>query len=119
MYFNVLANGLPYLLGTERKKGSHSKSAYHSVELAYLAATYTNLLNTGKPLTLWFKPQVNGFKDRILRVQPDILPVGSVKIDKVWIGDKEWTRFDADKMTVELPAVEYRPKIKVVVVPKN
>jgi mannose/cellobiose epimerase-like protein (N-acyl-D-glucosamine 2-epimerase family) len=119
VYFNVLANGLPYLLGTERKKGSHSKSAYHSVELAYLAATYTNLLNTKKPLTLWFKPQVNGFKDNILRVQPDILPVGSVKIDKVWIGDKEWTKFDADKMTIELPAVEYRPKIKVVVVPKD
>lgn len=42
-----------------------------------------------------------------------------MKIDKVWIGDKEWKKFDADKMTVELPAVEYRPKIKVVVVAKE
>jgi hypothetical protein len=119
VYFNVLANGLPYLLGTERKKGSHSMSAYHSVELAYLAATYTNLLNTKKPLTLYFKPQVNGFKDNILRVQPDILPVGSIKIDKVWIDDKEWTKFDAEGLTVQLPAVDYRPKVKVVLVPKD
>ena len=119
VYFNVLANGLPYLLGTERKKGSHSMSAYHSVELAYLAATYTNLMNTKKPLTLYFKPQVNGFKDNVLRVQPDILPVGSVKLAQVWIDGKEWTRFDADKLTVQLPAVDYRPKVKVVIVPKD
>jgi len=118
VYFNVLANGLPYLLGTERKKGSHSMSAYHSVELAYLAATYTNLMNTKKPLTLWFKPQVNGFKDNILRVQPDILPAGSVKIEHVFIDGKEWKNFDAEKMTIQLPAVDYRPKVKVVVVPK-
>ena len=119
VYFNVLANGLPYLLGTERKKGSHSMSAYHSVELAYLAATYTNLMNTKKPLTLYFKPQVNGFKDNVLRVQPDILPVGSVKLAQVWIDGKEWTKFDADKLTVQLPAVDYRPKVKVVIVPKD
>ena len=119
VYFNVLANGLPYLLGTERKKGSHSMSAYHSVELAYLAATYTNLMNTKKPLTLYFKPQVNGFKDNILRVQPDILPVGSVKLTQVWIDGKEWTKFDADKLTVQLPAVDYRPKVKVVITPKD
>ena len=119
VYFNVLANGLPYLLGTERKKGSHSMSAYHSVELAYLAATYTNLMNTKKPLTLYFKPQVNGFKDNILRVQPDILPVGSMKLTQVWIDGKEWTKFDADKLTVQLPAVDYRPKVKVVITPKD
>lgn len=119
VYFNVLANGLPYLLGTERKKGSHSMSAYHSIELAYLAATYTNLLNTKKPLTLYFKPLVNGFKDSTLYVQPDILPVGSVKLSKVWIDDKEWTRFDAEKMTVQLPALEYRPKVKVLITPNE
>ena len=52
-------------------------------------------------------------------VQPDILPVGSIKIDKVWIDDKEWTKFDAEGLTVQLPAVDYRPKVKVVIVPKN
>ena len=33
VYFNVLANGIPYLLGTERQKGSHSMAGYHSFEL--------------------------------------------------------------------------------------
>jgi mannose/cellobiose epimerase-like protein (N-acyl-D-glucosamine 2-epimerase family) len=118
VYFNVLNNGNPYLMGTERKKGSHSMSAYHSVELAYLAATYTNLLNTRKPMAFYFKPFVGGFKDNVLRVQPDILPVGSVKIQSVEIDGRPWTRFDAEKMTVEIPALNYRPKIKVVVEPK-
>ena len=79
----MLANGLPYLLGTERLKGSHSMSAYHSTELCYLAAVYTNLLITKQPLDLHFKPRADGFKDRILRVSPDILPPGSIRIESV------------------------------------
>ncbi|MFW5988366.1 MAG: AGE family epimerase/isomerase [bacterium] len=113
VYFNVLNNGIPYLLGTERLKGSHSMSGYHSIELAYLAAVYTNILNTGKHLDLYFKPQIGGFKDNFIRVQPDILPEGSVEIDEVWVDDKKWQRFDAKKLTVEIPPVDYRPKIKV------
>jgi len=62
---------------------------------------------------------VNGFKDNVLRVQPDILPVGSVKLQEVWIDGREWKNFDADKLTIQLPAVEYRPKVKVVIVPKD
>ncbi len=50
VYFNVLANGMPYLMGTERFKGSHSMSVYHSFELCYLAQVYTNLLITKQPL---------------------------------------------------------------------
>ena len=57
VYFNVLANGMPYLLGTERLKGSHSMSGYHTTELCYLAAVYTNLLITKQPLDLHFKPR--------------------------------------------------------------
>src|SRR6266568_6963021 len=38
VYFNVLADGVPYLLGNERFKGSHSMSGYHSTELCYLAS---------------------------------------------------------------------------------
>ena len=117
VYFNTFANGLPYLLGTERYKGSHSMSGYHSIELAYLSATYINLLHTGQPLDLYFKPLENGFGDNILRVEPDILPPGSVKIESVTIDNSEWTRFDAEKMTVELPNLTHRPKIRVRVVP--
>ena len=61
VYFNVLANGVPFLTGTERLKGSHSMSGYHSSELCYLAAVYTNLLITRQPLDLHFKPQPGGF----------------------------------------------------------
>ena len=74
---------MPYLMGTERLKGSHSMSGYHSFELCYLAAVYTNLLITKQPLDLYFKPQPGGFTDNILRVAPDILPPGSIRIDSV------------------------------------
>ena len=113
IYFNVLNNGIPFLLGNERLKGSHSMSGYHSIELAYLAAVYTNLLHTGKPLDLYFKPLVDGFPDSILRVQPDILPSGRVCIAEVWINNDPWKNFDADNLIVELPNLTYRPKIKV------
>lgn len=117
IYFNVLANGLPYLLGTERSKGSHSMSGYHSFELAYLAAVYTNLLLTKKPIDLYFKPKPGGFKDDILRVQPDILPPGSVRIGKVWINGQQYSNFDAESLTVKLPSTQDELKVRVQLVP--
>ena len=118
VYFNVLANGLPYLLGNERFKGSHSMSAYHSTELCYLSAVYQNLLITNQPLDLYFKPYPDGFKRNILRVSPDILPPGSVKIEKVWINDQEHTDFAADELTVKLPRSSERLKVKVRLAPQ-
>ena len=94
---------MPYLLGTERLKGSHSMCGYHTTELCYLAAVYTNLLITKQPLDLHFKPRADAWKDRILRVSPDILPPGSIKIDQVWIDGQPWSEFDAEKLTVTLP----------------
>jgi hypothetical protein len=119
VYFNVLATGVPYLVGNERLKGSHSMSGYHSIELAYLATVYTNLLNTKKPLDLYFKPLVGGFEDNILRVQPDILPAGAAQISEVWIDGEPWDKFDAKNFTVELPKLEHRPKIKVRIIPNE
>jgi hypothetical protein len=104
VYFNVLANGLPYLMGTERFKGSHSMSAYHSTELCYLSQVYLNLLITKQPLDLYFKPQPGGFPDGLLRVSPDILPPGSVRIAQVWADGAEYTEFDAAGLTVKVPA---------------
>ena len=89
---------MPYLLGTERLKGSHSMSGYHSTELCYLAAVYTNLLITKQPMDFYFKPQPDGFEDRILRVAPDILPPGSIRIGEVWIDGEPYTDFDADAL---------------------
>lgn len=117
VYFNVLANGIPYLMGTERFKGSHSMSGYHSFELAYLAQVYTNLLITYKPMDLYFKPLPGGFKDNLLRVSPDILPRGSVRIGQVWVKDEPYDNFDAENLTVTLPDSKERVTIKVRIEP--
>ena len=117
VYFNVLANGVPYLMGTERLKGSHSMSGYHSFELCYLAQVYTNLLITRQPLELYFSPLPNGFKDNILRVAPDILPSGRVRLEQVWIDDEPYADFDAERMTVNLPKSERRVRVKVLLQP--
>jgi hypothetical protein len=117
VYFNVLNNGLPFLLGTERLKGSHSMSAYHSVELCYLSTMYINLLHTKQPVDLYFKPHIHGFADNTLRVEPDILPPAGVRISDVWIDNNPWKNFDAKNLTVQLPNLNYRPKIKVRLLP--
>jgi anti-anti-sigma factor len=117
IYFNVLANGVPYLLGTERGKGSHSMSGYHSFELAYLGCVYTNLLIMKQPMDLYFKPKPEGFKDNILRVEPDILPPGSIRIDAVWINGQQYADFDADSLTVKLPSTQDEMKVRVRVIP--
>jgi mannose/cellobiose epimerase-like protein (N-acyl-D-glucosamine 2-epimerase family) len=113
VYFNVLANGIPYLMGTERLKGSHSMSGYHSFELSYLAQVYTNLLITRQPLDLYFNPMPDGFKRNILRVSPDILPKGSIRVGKVWIDGKPYDKFEADALTVKLPDSKQRLNVKV------
>jgi len=118
VYFNVLASGVPYLVGTERFKGSHSMSAYHSTELCFLSTIYIDLMIKKRPLDLHFKPMPNGFKDRVLRVEPDILPKGSLKISKCEIDGKEYTSFDADGLTVKLPETDQRVHVKVTVSPK-
>lgn len=117
VYFNVLANGIPYLLGTERNKGSHSMSGYHSFELCYLAAVYTNLLITKQPLDLYFKPMQGGFKDNILRVAPDLLPEGSIRIESVTVDGAPYNDFDSKGLTVNIPITIERPKIRVRIVP--
>src|SRR5581483_7287013 len=117
VYFNVLANGLPYLMGNERMKGSHSMSGYHSMELCFLSAIYTNLLITKQPMDFYFKPYPRGFKRNILRVSPDILPPGSIRIDSVEIDGKPHSNFDPDKLTVKLPDTQDQVKVKVRIAP--
>jgi hypothetical protein len=119
IYFNVLANGHPYALGTERGKGSHSMAGYHSCELAYLSATYSNLLVMREPLDMWFKPKPGGFADGILRVSPDILPKGSIKISEVWIDGHAYDNFDAAGLTVQLPEKHGEIKVRVRLIPAS
>jgi mannose/cellobiose epimerase-like protein (N-acyl-D-glucosamine 2-epimerase family) len=118
IYFNTLASGLPFLMGNERLKGSHSMSGYHSMELCYLAAVYTNLLIAKQPMDFYFKPHPGAFKDNILRVSPDILPPGSIKIGAVEINGEAYTNFDADALTVKLPDTKEQVKVKVQIVPQ-
>jgi mannose/cellobiose epimerase-like protein (N-acyl-D-glucosamine 2-epimerase family) len=117
VYFNVLANGIPYLMGTERFKGSHSMSGYHSTELCYLSQTYLNLLINKRPLDLYFKPYPNGFRNNILRVSPDILPQGAIQITEVTIDDKPYRYFDAKNLTVTLPETDNQIRVRVRVEP--
>jgi mannose/cellobiose epimerase-like protein (N-acyl-D-glucosamine 2-epimerase family) len=117
VYFNVLANGIPFLMGTERFKGSHSMSGYHSFELCYLAQVYTNLLITRQPLDLYFKPQPRAFPGNLLRVAPDILPPGRAVLQRVWIDDAPYARFDANALTVSLPDSTESVRVKVCVAP--
>lgn len=115
VYFNVLASGVPYLVGTERLKGSHSMSGYHSMELCYLAAVYTNLLVNEEDLELHFKPKAVSFPDGILRVSPDLLPPGSVRLAEVWVNDLPYADYDAEALTVKLPAnEECRVRVRIV-----
>jgi mannose/cellobiose epimerase-like protein (N-acyl-D-glucosamine 2-epimerase family) len=117
VYFNVLADGMPYLLGDERLKGSHSMSMYHSAELCYLAAVYTNLLITRQTLTLWFKPLATA--NRILRAAPDLLPAGRVELLSVEIDGKPYESFDSSELTVQLPTTDQRLTVQVVLGPKS
>jgi hypothetical protein len=88
-------------------------ACYHAFELAYLAAVYTNLLIKRQPMDLYFKPMQSGFEDNILRVAPDILPPGSVRIERVWINGQEYTNFDGAALTVNLPNDLREMKVKV------
>jgi mannose/cellobiose epimerase-like protein (N-acyl-D-glucosamine 2-epimerase family) len=112
VYYNVLASGIPYLMGTERYKGSHSMSGYHSFELCYLAQVYTNLLLTRKPLELYFKPQPGAFGGS-LRVAPDILPPGRARLAAVWVEDQPHDDFDPDALVVRLPQANTSLRVKV------
>jgi mannose/cellobiose epimerase-like protein (N-acyl-D-glucosamine 2-epimerase family) len=117
VYFNVLASGIPYLVGTERFKGSHSMSGYHSFELCYLAQVYTNLLITKQPLDLFFNPVPDGFKRRILRPAPDIMPKGSIRIGEVWVDGERYKNFESESLMVKLPEAKERLQIRVRIVP--
>jgi mannose/cellobiose epimerase-like protein (N-acyl-D-glucosamine 2-epimerase family)/anti-anti-sigma regulatory factor len=119
IYFNVLANGQPYALGTERGKGSHSMAGYHSFELCFLASVYTNLLVNKQSMNFYFSPNPSGLKDRILRVSPDILPQGAISIEEVTIDGVKYDNFDAKNLTILLPDVNQKVAVKVRLAPQS
>merc|ERR1712196_391295 len=117
VYFNVLANGQPYALGSERGKGSHSMAGYHSFELCFLAAIYSNLLVNKIPMDFFFRPEPEAWPDNKLRVAPDLLPPGSIQLSEVWIDDKNHTDFDREKLIVNLPEHDKPIRVRVRIEP--
>jgi mannose/cellobiose epimerase-like protein (N-acyl-D-glucosamine 2-epimerase family) len=117
VFFTVLADGNPYVIGSERLKGSHSMSMYHSAELCFLAAVYTDLLIHRRPLDLWFKPLPSGFADGVLRVAPDLLPPGSVELVEVEVDGRPYEDFDRAALTVALPPRDTRVTVRARVAP--
>ncbi|MGH4033397.1 AGE family epimerase/isomerase [Actinomycetota bacterium Odt1-20B] len=108
VHFTVLAQGIPFLMGDERLKGSHAMAMYHKAELCYLAEVYTRLLVRGEPVSLWFRPGGNAdFPQRLLRVAPDLLPPGRVALDRVLVDGSPYDDFDAEAMAVRLPDTEH------------
>jgi mannose/cellobiose epimerase-like protein (N-acyl-D-glucosamine 2-epimerase family)/anti-anti-sigma regulatory factor len=116
VYFNVQSNGMPYLLGTERMKGSHSMSGYHSFELCFLAAVYGNLLLNKEHLDLHFRPLPRAFGG-LLRVAPDMLPAGSVRIGAVTVDGRPYADFDPEALTVRLPDSDEPLRVVVRILP--
>lgn len=117
VYFNVLADGMPYLRGIERQKGSHAMSVYHASELCLLATVYQRLLVDDEPLELWFRPRPDGFSDRILRVAPDVLPPGRVRLERVAVDGRSYQGFDPTGMAVALPDSAESLTVRVRLVP--
>jgi hypothetical protein len=78
-------------------------SMYHASELCFLATVYQRLLIREEPLTLWFRPRPDGFADRTLRVAPDALPPGRVRLAWVEVDGRPYSGFDASALTVKLP----------------
>jgi mannose/cellobiose epimerase-like protein (N-acyl-D-glucosamine 2-epimerase family) len=114
VHFTVLAQGLPFVMGNERLKGSHAMAMYHKSELCYLAEVYTQLLVNRGSLDLWFSPRPDAdFPDGLLRVAPDILPYGKVVIDSVRLDGAPHDAFDAQAMTVKLPSSHERLTVRV------
>ncbi|RKN36696.1 AGE family epimerase/isomerase [Streptomyces hoynatensis] len=113
VYFTVLAQGLPYLVGEERLKGSHAMSFYHKAELCFLAETYTRLLVHGEPLDLWFRPRPDAhYPGGLLRAAPDLLPAGRVLLESVWVDGAPYQDFDARNLTVRLPRSDGRLTVR-------
>jgi mannose/cellobiose epimerase-like protein (N-acyl-D-glucosamine 2-epimerase family) len=102
IFFDVQGDGTPYLVGDRADKGSHSKSGYHDMELAYFAHLYTNLLVARRPVGLHFRP-LRAEEGQVLALQPIPFPAGRVRLDSVTIDGQPAAAFDQVAMTVRLP----------------
>ena len=92
-------------------------AGYHSFELCFLAAIYSNLLVNKMPMDFFFRPEPNAWPDNKLRVAPDLLPPGSIELAEVWIDDKNHTDFDRENLIVNLPDTDESVRVRVRIEP--
>ena len=92
-------------------------AGYHSFELCYLAAIYTNLLINKQSMDFFFCPEPNAWENNILRVAPDLLPKGSIELSEVWIAGKSYDNFDKEKMHIFLPESDKALQIRCRIAP--
>jgi hypothetical protein len=76
---------------------------YHAFELCLCASSYGNLVLRQETLSLYFLVVPDRLPNRILRVAPDLLPAGSVRLGSVLIDGRPWLEFNATDLTVSLP----------------
>ncbi|MEO1134145.1 MAG: STAS domain-containing protein, partial [Cyanobacteria bacterium J06639_1] len=94
-----------------------SMAGYHSFELCFLSAIYSNLLVNKEPMDFYFSPAPGAWPDNILRVAPDILPAGSIKLSEVWINGQNYVDFDSKALTVKLPTDLSEMKVRCRITP--
>ena len=92
-------------------------AGYHSFELCFLAAIYSNLLVNKEPMDFYFQPDPQAWPENKLRVAPDLLPAGSVELAEVWIDDKTYTDFDRANLIVNLPESDKPVRVRVRIEP--
>lgn len=117
VFFDVQADGTPYVIGDRADKGSHSKSGYHNMELAYFAHLYSNLLVKKRPVVLHFAPGLEA-GGKTFNVQPISLPPGRVGIVAATLGGVAMKDFDAKAMTVNLPKWQKPELLTVTLAPR-
>ena len=113
VFFSVTADGNPWLFGQEGQKGGHSMGGYHAFELCLCASSYGNLVLRQETLSLHFLVVPDRLPNRILRVAPDLLPAGSVRLGSVLIDGRPWLEFNATDLTVSLPEGQESVAIEV------
>ena len=68
-------------------------------------------------MDFFFSPEPGAWEDNILRVAPDLLPLGSVELTEVWINGKNYDNFDREKLFVTLPDSDKTLKVRVRIAP--
>ncbi len=102
VYFNVLANGLPYLLGNERLQGQPLDVGL-PLDRAVLPGRrlHQPADHRSSRWTLYFKPKAGRRSPTgSCGSRPTCCRPGSVRLTEVWVNDQPYADFDAEALTV-------------------